>query len=197
MPRAKRAILGFCLTAAALAGCQEQVLSEKPRNDLFGRLGGDAADRGGSSPGGSRGLDPSLLPPIRQELPTGEIILRSRTARDLMVHVQRAVTDRDRDLERELFTEQVLSAITWQEFTDRGYAPESAYDELVRRRDDVLKYFNRVGPLAENSPQVLMRSVGENIIRLQLTGLAKEGLSWTYMDMSYEGGNWRLRWFGP
>lgn len=184
----------LCLLAAASVGCQEQVLSEKPRNNLFGRLQGETTSR---SSGGPRSLDPSLLPPIREELPSGEVILRSRTARDLMVHVQRAVTARDRELERELFTEQVLSAHTWQEFVDRGYEPEGAYDELVRRREDVLKFFNRVGPLGENSPQVLMRAVGDNIVRLQLTGLAKEGLSWTFMDLSFEGGNWRLRWFGP
>jgi len=114
-----------------------------------------------------------------------------------MVHIQRAVTSPEPELERELFTEQVLSAHTWQEFEDRGYPPEAAFDELVRRREDVLKFFGRVGPLGENSPQVLMRAVGDNIIRLRLTGLAKEDLAWTFMDMSFEGGNWRLRWFGP
>ena len=60
----------------------------------------------------------------------------------------------------------------------------------------MLLLFNRIGPLGENSPQVIMRSLGDNVIRLQVTGLAKEGLNWTFMDMILEGGNWRLRWFG-
>ena len=113
-----------------------------------------------------------------------------------MVHVQRALTDPDWEQERELFTWQVLSTATLEEFEQRGLPPEAAFDRLASRRDDVLKYFNRVGPLAENSPQVLMRIVGEDVVRLQLTGLAKEGLRWTFMDMVYEDGNWRLRWFG-
>lgn len=179
------------------SGCQPVVLDERPKNDLFGRLQGAPSDRPDRiSPGASGGLDPALLPPIREELPTGDIVLRSRTGRDLMVHIQRALTSPDRELERELFTEQVLSAVTWNEFDERGLPPEAAFDELVRRREDVLKYFNRVGPLAEYSPQVLMRSMGKDTIRLQLTGLAREDLTWTFMDMVFEGGNWRLRWFG-
>lgn len=205
MPRPDRALRrGGPRNAACLAGlvaclsaCQPVVLDERPKNDLFGRLQGTSSERSdGASPGTLRTPDGMELAPIREELPNGEIKLRARTARDLMVHIQRALTDPDRETERALFTEQVLSAVTWNEFDQRGLEPEAAFDELVRRREDVLKYFNRVGPLAENSPQVLMRVVGENTIRLQLTGLAREGLRWTFMDMVYEAGSWRLRWFG-
>lgn len=193
-----RAAIGVVPVAglALAAGCQPVVIDERPKNDLFGRLQGSPSARADRVSPGAPGADAALLPPIRQELPDGEIVLRSRTGRDLMVHIQRALTSPDRELERELFTEQVLSAVTWDEFEERGFAPEAAFDELVRRRDDVLKYFNRVGPLAENSPQVLMRMVGKDTIRLQLTGLAREDLAWTFMDMVFEGGNWRLRWFG-
>lgn len=195
MPRANAIILGFSMLV--LAGCQQVVLNETPRNDLFGRLSGSPSGRAaGVSPGANRGVDPSMQAPIREELPDGEIVLRSRTARDLMVHIQRALTDRERDLERELFTDQVLSYKTWQEYESRGLPPERAYEELVSRRDDVLLLFNRIGPLAENSPQVIMRSLGDNVIRLQVTGLAREGLRWSFMDMILEDGNWRLRWFG-
>lgn len=195
MPRASAIILG--LSTLALTGCQEVVLNESPKNDLFGRLSGAPSTRAGrASPDPSRGLDPSLQTPIREELPDGEIILRSRTARDLMVHIQRALTHREREIERELFTEHVLSHMTWQEYEARGLPPEQAYETLLARRDDVLLLFNRIGPLAENSPQVIMQSLGNNVIRLQVTGLAKEGLRWTFMDMVMEGGNWRLRWFG-
>jgi len=195
MPRIDRVWLGGMLVC--LAACQPVVIDERPKNDLFGRLQGSSSDRSDqSSTGAGRTIDGMALAPIREELPSGDVVLRSRTARDLMVHIQRALTDPQRELERALFTEQVLSAVTWNEFDQRGLEPEAAYDELLRRREDVLKYFNRVGPLAENSPQVLMRMVGENTVRLQLTGLAREGLRWTFMDMVYEAGNWRLRWFG-
>lgn len=180
----------------AFAGCQEVVLSERPKNDLFGRLSGSPKERARPVPGGTSDLDPSLMPPIRQVLPDGTIVLRARTARDLMVHVRRALVDADEALERELFVEQVLSDTTRAEYEDRGLDPGQAFDTLRARREDVLLLFNRIGPLAENSPQVILQKVGENIIRLKVTGMAADGLSWTFMDMSNEGGNWRLRWFG-
>lgn len=181
----------------ALAGCQEVVLNESPKNDLFGRLGGSpisGAGRASSDP--SRGLDPAFQTPIREELPDGEIVLRSRTARDLMAHIQRALVGPEQELERELFAEYLLSDMTRAEYEGRGLDPDQAYQALLARRDDVLLLFNRIGPLAQNSPQVIMQSLGNNVIRLQVTGLAREGLRWTFMDMVIEGGNWRLRWFG-
>ncbi len=184
----------LCLLVALASGCQEVVLDERPKNDLFGRLGGAPRDRSDSvRPGGA---DPADLPPIRQEMPDGEIVLRSRTGRDLMAHIQHALIHDDEPLERELFLEHLLSDATRAEYEARGLPPERAYETLLRRRDDVLLLFNRIGPLAENSPQVIMKSLGNNVIRLQVTGLARDGLSWSFMDMIYEGGNWRLRWFG-
>lgn len=187
----------WALAAGTLAGCQEVVLDERPKNDLFGRLSGSPSTRARQvSPEDRRAIDPDLQTPIRQELPDGEIILRSRTARDLMAHIQHALVAPKRDLERELFVEHLLSDKTRAEYEGRGLGPEEAYETLLARRDDVLLLFNRIGPLAENSPQVIMRSLGDNVIRLQVTGMAREGLRWSFMDMVYEGGNWRLRWFG-
>lgn len=195
MPRRESSIAAV-LISLALTGCQEVVISEKPKNDLFGRLSGSPSQRGRPVPGGTSDIDPTLLPPIRQVLPDGTIILRARTARDLMSHIRRAVTDPNQGLERELFVEQILSDKTRGEYEDRGLDPSQAFDTLRARRDDILLLFNRIGPLAENSPQVILQKVGDNIIRLQVTGMAREGLAWTFMDMSNEGGNWRLRWFG-
>lgn len=172
------------------------VISEKPKNDLFGRLSGSPSERGRLVPGGTSDINPALLPPIRQELPDGTVILRARSARDLMVHIRRAITDPNTTRERELFIEQVLSDKTRAEYEDRGLDPGQALDTLRGRREDILLLFNRIGPLAENSPQVIIRRVDDNVIRLQVTGMAREGLSWSFMDMSHEGGNWRLRWFG-
>lgn len=189
----------WVLAVGLLAGCQEVVLDERPKNDLFGRLSGSPSGRAAQvSPEDRRAIDPDLRTPIRQELPDGEIILRSRTARDLMAHIQHALIapKRDLDLERELFVEHLLSDMTRAEYEGRGLPPEQAYETLLAHKDDVLLLFNRIGPLAENSPQVIMRSLGENVIRLQVTGMAREGLRWSFMDMVYEGGNWRLRWFG-
>lgn len=195
MPRAKAFILGF--SVLAIGGCQEVVLNESPKNDLFGRLGGSPTSRAARvSPDARRGIDPDLRTPIREEMPDGEIILRSRTARDLMAHIQRALTDREQELERELFAEYLLSDMTRAEYEGRQLDPDQAYQTLLARRDDVLLLFNRIGPMGQNSPQVIMQSLGNNVIRLQVTGLAREGLRWTFMDMVMEGGNWRLRWFG-
>ena len=195
---AKAAFVAMCLLAAS--GCQEVVLDERPKNDLFGRLGGAPRERSdrvsGRGVDPNRGVDPAELPPIREELPDGEVVLRSRTARDLMAHLQHALRRDDEPLERELFTEYLLSDATRAEYEARNLPPDQAYYALLRRREDILLLFNRIGPLGENSPQVIMKSLGNNVIRLQVTGLARDGLSWSFMDMVYEDGNWRLRWFG-
>lgn len=194
MPKAAALVaMAGCLLAAA--GCQEVVLDERPKNDLFGRLGGAPRERS-DRVDPNRGLDPAELPPIREELPDGEVVLRSRTVRDLMAHIQHALRRDDEPLERELFTEQLLSDATRAEYEARNLPPDQAYYALLRRRDDILLLFNRIGPLGENSPQVIMKSLGNNTIRLQVTGLARDGLSWSFMDVVYENGNWRLRWFG-
>ncbi|GIW74183.1 MAG: hypothetical protein KatS3mg103_0705 [Phycisphaerales bacterium] len=173
------------------------MLSERPTNDLFGRLSGRGDGQRVGPPGQGPAGGAAEATPIRQTLPTGEVVLRSRSARDLMAHLRHALTAPDPDAEAELFLAYLLSERTQREFLERGLEPRLAYDELRRRREDCLRFFSRVGPLGERSPQVLLRMVGQNVMRLQLTGLAKEDLAWTYMDMVYEGGNWKLRWFGP
>jgi len=138
--------------------------------------------------------DPTTMPggQIRVENPDGSVVLYSRSPRQLMQHIYQTMENGERDL----FVEQVMCARTRAEFRERGYDPGIGFDELVRRRDDVLKLFNAM-PQGEYTPGVLWEKLGEKTYRLKVTGLGARDLEWSFMDMVLEHGNWKLRWFGP
>jgi|CXWL01.1.fsa_nt_gi hypothetical protein len=50
-------------------------------------------------------------------------------------------------------------------------------------------------PGGEYTPGMLVQTVGRNVFRLQVYGMAARDLKWTGMDMVYEENNYRLRWF--
>lgn len=126
------------------------------------------------------------------ELPDGSKRLISPTGRHLMSHIINCIDDG----ERELFLEQVLSEVTREEFLSRGLDPMLAFDELRRRRADIMKLFDKM-PSGEFTPGMLMKNVGNGVQRLRVHGAMASELKWTYMDMRFEDGQWRLRWFGP
>jgi len=134
---------------------------------------------------------------IREELDDGRVVLTARSGRHLMVHVYTTL----RDGERELFADQVLSTMTADEFRRRGRDPAEAFDMLSERLDSIKALFDMM-PNGELTPGVVWDRLGrfgprqENVVRLRVTGLGTEKLEWNFMDMVYEGGNWRLRWFG-
>lgn len=137
--------------------------------------------------------DPTATGEVRLviEQPDGSVILKSPSGRHLMMHIYTTIEAGDRDL----FTDQLLSEVTRREFYDRGYDPGHAFDELVRRQDDVYKLFSRM-PMGEYTPGVLWRSMGQKTMRLEVTGQAARDLRWNFMDMVLEYGDWKLRWFG-
>ncbi len=125
------------------------------------------------------------------ELPDGEILLVSKTGRHLMAHVINTIDADD----KALFLDQVLSEITKQEFIDRGIDPGEAFVELKKRRTDIMKLFNLM-PMGEYTPGVYMKGVGGGVQRLKVSGPSAMDLRWNFMDMKYEKGGYRLRWFG-
>jgi len=143
--------------------------------------------------------DPTSLgeTPIREETEEGEIVLHARSGRHLMRHIYTTL----RQGERELFTEQVLSTLTKEEFRRRGRDPAEAFDMLKEHQDAVKALFDMM-PNGELTPGVIWDRLGrygprdENIVRLKVTGLGTHKLRWNFMDMVFEGGRWRLRWFG-
>ena len=72
--------------------------------------------------------------------------------------------------------------------------PGACFDELVRRKDDVVALFNAM-PAGEYTPGVYVRNLGPKSERIEVEGLAAKDLSWTGMDVVMEKGNWKLRWF--
>lgn len=135
------------------------------------------------------GDTPIERPDPRVVSPDGTITLNSPTVSDLMRHILETIVNE----EEELFTEQMLSKVTTQEFLDRGFDPVEAHREMVRRQKDIRALFQAM-PAGEFTPGVLMENVGRNTFRLAIKG--DPGLRWSFMDVVLEQGSYKLRWFG-
>lgn len=188
--------LAFVLAASAAgvgaallgSGCTETRVIHKAKPILSG-LPGSEGGGGGVVPGAPR---PDILQPvdqIRVDNPDGSVTLRSPTVRDLMRHILQTMAGDERDL----FTEQVLSKITRQEFYERGFDPATTFDELKRRQSDLRRLFQAM-PAGEFTPGILLEPVGRNVFRLRAEG--DETMNWKYMDVVFESGDFKLRWFG-
>ncbi|TVQ61427.1 MAG: hypothetical protein EA378_08625 [Phycisphaerales bacterium] len=179
--------------AAMLGACETETRVVRQDGMMLANLPG--ATGGGADPATvtPRSQDVVGLPggAPREELDDGTVILRARTGRQLMGHLFTTL----RNNERELFVAQVLSTRTKQEFHDRGLDPALAFDELKQRSEWIEKLFQRM-PQGEFTPGVLMQRQGDRVYRMTVTGMAADGLRWTFMDMVMEDGSWRLRWFG-
>lgn len=181
---------GLVLGVLALAGCAPErrvVKWDPPLAGLPGAQTGAPVVRDESAMV-SAGAAPDGIVVEHED---GSVTLVSRSGRHLMVHIWTTIENE----EEALFTEQVLSERTREEFVQRGYAPEEAFRELVRRKRDVARLFAQM-PQGEMTPGVLMEKVGDRTYRLGVSGPGTEELPWRFMDMVMEGGNWRLRWFG-
>ena len=189
-------VLSASVTLVLCAACAEErevVAWNPPLAGLPGAQpgmavkGGKGGDKAAGRTTGVREYAPGEL---RIENDDGSITLVASTGKHLIMHIVRTLRDDD----EALFTEQVLSQMTKNEFIARGYDPSEAFRELKRREADAMKLFYRM-PNGELTPGVFLKRVGDDVYRMQAGG-ARGDLRWTYMDMVYEGGNWRLRWFG-
>jgi len=118
----------------------------------------------------------------------GNRTLVIRSGRDLMHHIAWTLEEG----ERELFAEQVLSAMTREEFRARGLDPREAFDLLEPNQRGVRRLFARM-PQAELTPGMIMKPVGGGVYRLQVR--PGPDMVFSGMDMVNEAGRWRLRWF--
>jgi len=168
-------------------------------NPPLARLEGASAGRSIVDGRRMRTVDPATA--VQQgELRTvddaGRVILRARTSRHLMIHIYNTLQSNDADL----FVDQVLSAITREEYIERGLNPRRAFLDLKRQERAILSLFNLM-PAGESTPGVTWRNVGRvgrtSIVRVEASGPVTQGYDLTYMDMALENGSWRLRWFGP
>lgn len=128
---------------------------------------------------------------LRIEHPDGTVTLVSRTGRQLMAHIFTTIDDD----EGELFVEQVLSDMSKKEFAQRGVDPIEGFRYLQTHERAIRKLFNAI-PMGEFTPGVFMKAQGDNVFRLEAPKLLHRQLAWTFMDMVFENGAWRLRWFG-
>ena len=129
---------------------------------------------------------------IRHEHEDGTVTLYAKSIKHLMNHIIYALENN----EREVFVDQILSQITIQEFEERGLDPGIAFDELVKRKRDVYRLYHYM-PMGEFTPGMIPKPVDTNIFRLSVSRQMHRELLWIGMDASFEGGNYKLRWFVP
>lgn len=137
--------------------------------------------------------DPTVVPEDKlsvEDPVTHKKTLTAKCGRHLMVHIYNALSQND----KATFVDQILSTVTKEECAQRGVDPGACFDELVRRKDDVVALFNAM-PGGEFTPGVYVENLGPKAERIQVQGLAAKDLTWTGMDMVMEKGNWKLRWF--
>jgi hypothetical protein len=184
------------LLALPLCGCGEETRVVRRDGGLLGLPGSVASDP--STVG--KAVRHSDLVPIDDTPASDELVIKnqdgsrtlvSRNPRHVMYHVMQSV---DKN-EVELFTEQMLSRRTREDFYQRGLDPREAMTMLRARRDDIAELF-RAMPQGDLTPGMYMQKVGDNTFRLEVFGRMTERLSWTFMDVVLEEGRWRLRWFG-
>lgn len=191
--RARRSmILGPAIVAGALLGActQTTVVKSKPW------FAGLPNATGNVTPTGDMGPTPSVLTNASGRLETqddkGERTLVIKNGRALMIHIYTALMNDD----RETFEEQILSAMTRQEFLANGRDPREAFDMLLAMEGDIIDLFNTM-PFAEGTPGLRLQPVGEGVQRVRVRGLQAGNLRLVGMDMVMEKANWRLRWFVP
>ena len=129
---------------------------------------------------------------IRVENADKSVTLLAKTGRQLMIHIYTTLAND----EREVFTREVLSATTREEYHRQGLDPALAFDAIKQREDDIIDLFNAI-PYGENTPGVFLRPQGGKAFRVEASGLARTNLSIVAIDMVMERGNWKLRWFVP
>ena len=124
------------------------------------------------------------------EKPDGSKYMVAHNGRELMLNILKCFDD---ELP-ELFVRDVLCSVTRAEYAERGLDPVQAYHTLRPRKADIMLLFERI-PGGEFTPGMLVKTVGRNMFRLELTGKFTSGLPYTGMDMMFENGNYKLRWF--
>lgn len=186
--RCVRAGVFLVACAISLCACEQRVVRHNPF------LGGLPGAQSGTPVVRSMGnyTDPGAIPPdqIVQEQEDGSRRLVTRSARHLMIHIHTTLDRGDKDL----FVEQVLSAITRAECLERGIDPGDTFDFLLTKRPEIDALF-RMMPNGERTPGLFLRPLGGKTYRLQVEGLAAKDLYWRGFDMVMEQGHYRLRWF--
>lgn len=179
------------LMLASLSACEMETRVVQYRSPLAGLPGAEHAGNIKAKSSGVRSVLDTAPSEIRFTDESGQIKLIAKSGNDLMVHVYETL----RDGEKDLFTQQLLSAQTRGEYISRGLDPGQAFDDLLKRSDDVVDLFNMM-PHGEFTPGVFIRPIGKDKFRLEVTGLAARDIKWTAMDMAVEKGQYKLLWFG-
>lgn len=187
MNRTRVILLAAPLMLTPLGCYQERIVSAK------GLLVGLPGAETGLPVESSAKFVPTLATPrngIREQIDEDTVVLHAKTIQHLMSHIVHAIQNDEEDL----FVEQIMSAVTLDEFDTRQVDPALGFQEIVRRQRDVFMLFNAM-PFGESTPGLYLQPLGPNTFRVALPKSAWGDLKWVGIDAVFENGNFRLRWF--
>jgi hypothetical protein len=197
-------VLLICtLVAISLPGCtEEKVIYNRPMlsslpNAQTGQV--VTAPKGWASPQFAGGVEPQAIGADGKPKTGADTLIiengksrtmLSRTGRELMIHIYRALEKED----RQFFVDEILSERTRTECYRNGVQPEKLFDGLLEIGDEVVELFNAM-PQGEATPGVLMNPIGGGLFRLQVDPRRVRESRFNGFDMIMEKGQWRLKWF--
>lgn len=184
----RRARATAIAAALALAGCEQEIIYKEP--PLFAQLDGAIVGGVETKKGRNGSLEGVATVPRVQTDEDGHVTMTSLTVRDLIANILDTM-DQDR---ADLFANQLLSEITRQEFIERGYDPEAAFD-YVRKNDKAIRMLFTRMPGGEQTPGLFLRAQGGGVYRLPVPKTREMKLRG--IDVIFEAPSWRLRWFVP
>lgn len=149
----------------------------------------NASDRGTKRPGtASSAVSAAEMPSdlrIRHEDGSETLVLKAPS------HVMYHLTFTLERKEYDLLIEQVLSERTKAEYRKRALDPMAAAKWLARRQEDIARLFATI-PQGEQTPGVLMETIGPNMFRLRAPTLMRSELRYDTIDVIIERGEFRL-----
>lgn len=124
---------------------------------------------------------------LREEVPGGGVRLVSRSPSDVMYHLMTTLQNKEYDL----LLDQVLAEKTKTEYRKLARDPAEAVDWLAKRQAPIADLFS-VFPMGDQTPGVLLETIGPNMFRLKAPKSQHGELSLTTIDFIIERGRFRL-----
>lgn len=205
MVAAALAMIAFGLSAAMVCGCQEYRIEHRKRPAFYRQAGaGDLPDRQvlddgtiviyeTSRPGSGfeqhGKADPEGKPfMIREELETGEIVLRAFLPEHVLVNTLTCI----RNEEYELLWDQMLAEVTKKAYEDRGEGPEQFAAFFSKHRQELARTLNRMLlGMPREEVEVVWASI--NDVGCRLRRHISEQFVFTQVEMVREDQELKLR----
>lgn len=131
--------------------------------------------------------EPEIVAPLRLRYPDGRLELVSASPGHVMYHLSQTLENREYDL----LLQQVLSERTKRAYATEGRSPMEAVQWLASRKKQLDSLFSAM-PMGDQTPGMLLQSLGDNAFRLSVSRASFPDLKLHDFDVVIEQGKFRL-----